>query len=88
MSVLLERAEKNAKRTTKAAAAFREELTKANGKVVQKEQTLNLLLQQKDSKIRDLDTELNRIKNELEMQRLKLAEEEERKKKKKMCLIS
>jgi hypothetical protein len=92
MAFQLEKAEKNMRRTTKAASTYRDELSRVNSKSVLKDQTLTSLANEKDAKIRELEAQLQQVKEEAtqrEQQRLlQLAAAQDKKNKSKVCVIS
>lgn len=88
MSIQLEKAEKNMRRTTKAASTYRDELSKLNSKVILTEQTISNITNEKEKKIRDLEYELKQAKEEIEKEKELRRLEQEKKTKSKICTIS
>ena len=80
------------RRTTKAASTYRDELSRVNSKTVLMDQTLTTLATEKDAKIRELETQLQQIKEEVskreQQQRLLQLAAEEKKNKSKVCVVS
>lgn len=90
MAFQLEKAEKNMRRTTKAAATYRDELSRVNSTSILKDQTITTIAAEKDSKIRELEDKLRQLKDEADKERqLRIAIEEKNKiKPSKICIIS
>jgi TolA-binding protein len=92
MTFQLEKAEKNMRRTTKAASTYRDELSRVNSKSILKDQALTTIANEKDSKIHELERQLEQMKKEIEekekQQRLLQLAAEEKKNKSKVCIIS
>lgn len=91
MSIQLEKAEKNMKRTTKAAATYREELTKLNSKSLLTEKlitNITNITNEKEKRISELEDELRKAKDEIEKEKELKRIEQEKKTKSKICTIS
>lgn len=87
MAVQLEKAEKNMRKTTKAASTYREELSRMNSKANLREQSIMNTVVEKEKKIQELEKELERLKEEAEKERL-LKLEQEKKSKSRVCVVS
>eukprot|EP00602_Paraphysomonas_sp_CaronLab_P009689 CAMPEP_0185022732 /NCGR_PEP_ID=MMETSP1103-20130426/5438_1 /TAXON_ID=36769 /ORGANISM="Paraphysomonas bandaiensis, Strain Caron Lab Isolate" /LENGTH=1220 /DNA_ID=CAMNT_0027554947 /DNA_START=140 /DNA_END=3799 /DNA_ORIENTATION=- len=63
MALLLERAERDVKRTSRAAASFREEISKTNSRTTYKELMAEKMIEEKDKKILEMEAELAELKS-------------------------
>ena len=88
MTIQLEKAEKNMKRTTKVASTYRDELSRLNSKSLLAEQVIATITTEKEKKIQTLEEELKKMKEEIEREKELKRIEEEKKNKSKICVIS
>jgi TolA-binding protein len=90
MTILLDKADKNLRRTTRTSVLFRDEISKTNAKIAQSSKQAELQLSEKNQEIVDLKKYIKELE---EKQRVREKEEsdrrlEEEKKKSKICVVS
>ncbi|CAE7399942.1 unnamed protein product [Symbiodinium microadriaticum] len=87
MAIMLDKAEKNLKRTTRTSVAFRDEISKTNAKISQSTKKAELQLKEKDSEIETLRRQLEHLQEKervlTERERVEAA-----KKRSTVCIIS